>query len=371
MSERRTPFHGNHIGLGAKMIKGGGEFMFPISYITPKEEHLHVRQKLGMQELSSMGKIDIKGPQAEEFISRLIVNEIKDMKVGHIRYSTMCREDGGVIDDQTVYKLNDEHYWIIASSANRARVVSWIEDKVKKDKVYVTDLTGAIALPCIQGPRSREFLKATIRDVDFGALKYFNFAEGYLGETKLIVSRTGISGELGYELYLPSEEAAVVWDNIIEKGKEFDLKPYGVAAMRTLALEKAFIFHGSEVTEALTPFNAGVDRFIRFDKQEFIGKESLMRIKEKGVDRCLVGLFIEGETPAAAKSKLFLDNEEVGAVTYSNIGHTVGKVLALAHINSKYTKDGTKLSVLTGDVRIKAQIVPLPFYDPHGIKLRS
>jgi aminomethyltransferase len=371
MSERRSPFHGNHIGLGAKMIKGGGDFMFPLSYLPPKDEHQHVRNILGMQELSSMGKIDIKGPHAEELINRLVVNEIRDMKVGQIRYTTMCREDGGVIDDQTVYKLNDEHYWIIASSANRSRVVSWIEDKAKGNRVYVTDLTAAIALPCIQGPRSREFLKSIIREVDFGALKYFNFARGQLGETKLIVSRTGISGELGYELYLPSEEAAVIWDNILEKGKEFDLKPYGVAAMRTLALEKAYIFHGSEVSEALSPFHARVDRFIRFNKPDFIGKENLLRIKEKGVDRRLVGLFIEGETPVSAKSNLFIDDEEVGAVTYSNIGHTVGRLLALAHIKSKYAEDGTELTVQTGNVRINAQIVPIPFYDPRGIKLTS
>jgi aminomethyltransferase len=371
MPERRSPFHGNHIGLGAKMIKGGGDFMFPISYASPKEEHHHVRNTLGMQELSSMGKIDIKGPQSEYFINLLIVNDISGMRIGQVCYSTMCREDGGVIDDLTVYKLESEHYLIVASSANRSRVVSWINEKARGLHVYVTDITGALGLPCIQGPRSRDFLKTIIGDVDFGALKYFNFAKGHIEGSDVLVSRTGISGELGYELYLPSEEAPIIWEYILEKGKEFDLKPYGVVAMRTLALEKAYMFHGSEVSESLTPFHARADRFIRFDKPEFIGKESLKRVKEQGVDRVLAGLYINSDSPAVAKSQIAFENQEIGTITYSNFGHTVGKVIALAHVKTSFAKESMVVNVQTGNMSVQAEIVAIPFYDPKGIRLRS
>src|SRR5690349_3401667 len=206
MPERRTPLYENHLRLGAQMIKGSGDYMFPLSYTSPVEEHVNTRTNVGMQDLSTMGEVDIKGPGAERLINHLLVNEVRDMHPGQARYSTMCREDGGVVDDITVYKFNDEHFMVVTSSGPRKKTARWLADQAIGTATYITDVTASIALPVVQGPRSREFLKSVVQNADLDALKYFRFTPARIGETELIVSRSGYTGELGFELYAPAEE---------------------------------------------------------------------------------------------------------------------------------------------------------------------
>ena len=371
MAERRTPFYDIHVRLGAQMIKGGGDYMFPVSYTTPAEEHINTRSNVGMQDLSTMGKVDVKGPGAEALTNRLLVNDVRNMAIGQVIYSTMCREDGGVLDDITVYKFSDEHFLIITGSGNRMKVLKWITEQSKGEKAYITDITAALALPVIQGPRSRDYLKSVVKDADLDNLKYFWFTRGRIGETEMLISKTGFTGELGYELYIPAEEAATVWETIMETGRNFGLKPYGVVAMRTLALEKGYVVYGGDVNENLTPFHAGLDKWIKFDKGEFFGREALLRVKEKGVTERLTGLIIEGEKAASLKDPVFLGDKEVGYVTYSNKGHTLGAMLALAYIKIPYTKQGTEMSVRIGGVSTPARISITPFFDPKGARLHS
>jgi len=282
MVERRTPFYDIHVALGAEMIKGGGDFMFPKAYANPAEEHINTRTNVGMQDLSTMGEVDIKGPGAETLVNRLLVNDVADMVSGQVRYSTMCREDGGVIDDVTVYKYNGQHFMIVTGSGPRKKSAQWIATNASGAQAYVTDITAAIALPVVQGPRSREFLKTVVEEADLDSLEYFCFTKGRIGETEMIISRTGYTGELGYELYTPAEEAAVLWETLLEKGHDFGLKAYGVLAMQTLRLEKAYALYGNDLNENYTPFHVGLDRWIKFDKGEFIGREALLRVRDEG-----------------------------------------------------------------------------------------
>jgi aminomethyltransferase len=397
MAERRTPLYDTHARLGAQMVKGGGDFWYPLSYTSPVEEHTNTRSNVGMQDLSTMGEVDVKGPGAERLINTLLVNEIRDMVPGQVRYSTMCREDGGVVDDVTVYKFHDEHFMIVTSSGPRKKSARWIADHAVGTSSYVSDMTAAIGLPVIQGPRSREFLRTMVRDADLDDLRFFYFVRGRIGETELIISRSGYTGELGYELYTPAEETVALWDHLLTAGRSFGLKPYGVAAMQTLRLEKGFPLYGNDVNEDRTPFHVGLDRFIRFDKREFIGREALLRVQETGLRERWVGLVIHGEVPAATNAKLYSigevdpqqrnqlsgpeagaheeterpGREEIGYVTYSARGHTVGKVLAMAYLRTTHSWPGNRVLVQIHDHPTPATVTPTPFFDPQGARMRA
>ncbi len=227
MSERRTPLYEIHLRTASKMIKGGGDYMFPLSYTSPLEEHINTRTNVGMQDLSTMGEVDIKGPGAERLINRLLVNEIRDMYPGQIRYSTMCNEEGGILDDITVYKFGDEHFMIVTSSGPRLKSAEWIAEHASGMSAYVTDQSGSIALISVQGPRSRDFLLAITKEADLENQKFFWFSRGLINETRVLISRSGYTGELGYELYIPAEEAAVMWEYLLQSGAE-----YGIQALR-------------------------------------------------------------------------------------------------------------------------------------------
>jgi aminomethyltransferase len=396
MPERRTPLYENHLRLGAQMIKGGGDYMFPLSYTSPVEEHVNTRTNVGMQDLSTMGEVDIKGPGAERLINHLLVNEIRDMHPGQARYSTICNDSGGVVDDVTVYKFNDEHFMIVTSSGPRKKTARWIADHAVGTSTYVADISAAIALPVVQGPRSRDFLKSVARDADLEALKFFRFVPARIDETELLISRSGYTGELGYELYTPAEEAGALWEFLLRAGREFGLKPYGVTAMHSLRLEKAYPLYGADISEDVTPFHIGLDRWIRFDKRDFIGREALLRAQEQGLDRRWVGLVLQGELPAAQNARVWSigqvataeerafsgpeagapkdkaqPGEEVGQVTYSARGHTVGKLLAMAYVQVSHAYPGSRLLVEVGDRNLPAVVTPTPFFDPQGARLRA
>jgi aminomethyltransferase len=396
MPERRSPLYEQHLRMGAQMVKGGGEFMFPLSYASPVEEHINTRTNVGMQDLSSMGEVDIKGPGAERLLNRLLVNEIGDMEPGQVRYSTMCREDGGVVDDITTYKFSDEHFMVVTSSGPRKRSYRWISEHAQGSSAYVSDVTAAIALPVVQGPRSREFLATLVQDADLQRLKYFRFTPARIGEVQLIISRSGYTGELGYELYTPAEEVGALWEELLRAGRDFGLKPYGLGAMQTLRLEKAYPLYGKDISEEITPFHVGLDRWVKFEKRQFIGREALLRVQERGIERRWVGLTLQGELPAPPDAPIFsvgdiatqerkqfsgpeagspldrqLPGEPLGSVTFSGRGHTVGKVLALAYLRTSHAWPGSRVVVLINGKPVPATVTPTPFFDPQGARLRA
>ena len=299
MTERRTPLYDFHLRSARNVVKGGGDFMYPTSYVSSVEEHLNVRRNAGMQDLSTMGEVDIKGPGAEKLVRRLLVNEVQDMEPGQLRYSTMCNEEGGIVDDVTAYKFDDEHFMVVLSSGPRVRNYRWISEHAEGSSAYVTDVTAAIALISVQGPLSRMYLKSVVEGVDLDALRFFRFAPGTIGGVEVIISRSGYTGELGYELYVPADQAGWLWEHILRSGKEFELRPYGVEAMQSLRIEKALPLYGPDISEEHTPFHLGLDRFIRFNKRDFIGREALLRAQERGLERRWVGLILESEVPAS------------------------------------------------------------------------
>ena len=397
MTERRTPLYDFHLRSARDLVKGGGDYMFPTSYASPVEEHLNVRRNVGMQDLSTMGEVDIKGPGAERLVRRLLVNEVQDMEPGQLRYTTMCNDEGGIVDDVTVYKFGDEHYMIVTSSGPRLKSYRWISDHAIGASAYVTDMTAAIALPVVQGPRSRRFLKTVVEDVDLDSLRFFRFAPCRIGGVEVLISRSGYTGELGYELYTPADQAAVLWEHLLEKGREFNLRPYGVAAMQSLRIEKSLPLYGPDISEDDNLFQVGLSRWIRFDKRDFIGREALLRVQDRGLDRRWVGLTLESEVPAALGDKIYSvgdvatlremvetgaeageredavlpGDRQVGRVTSSAAGHSVGKVLAMAYVDTAHSWPGNNLIVEINGRPIPARVSPTPFFDPENARIRS
>lgn len=387
--ERRTPLFDFHARTANKMVKGGGDFMFPFEYTSNHEEHMNTRTNVGMQDLSTMGEIDVKGPDAERLLNHLTVNEVGNLVAGQVRYSTMCNASGGIIDDVTVYKLGSEHFMVVTSSGPRKKTAKWIYENAGGLRAYVTDVTAAIGLPVVQGPRSLAFMASVVSDLDVTALKYFRFGRGLINETEVLISRSGYTGELGYELYAPAEEAAVLWEYLLNAGAAFGLKPYGVLTMNTLRLEKAYPLYGNDINENYTPFQAGLDRWIRFEKRDFIGRDALLKIREQGVDRRWTGLVMEGEAPANVNGKVFArtegtgdrassgftetigDGKEIGQVTCSNRGHSVGKTLAMAYIDCGHADPGQRVLVQCGQGITPAVVARTPFFDPEGARLRE
>lgn len=397
MTERRTALYDYHLRSASRLVKGGGEFMYPWAYTSPVEEHVNVRANMGLQDLSTMGEIDVKGPGAERLLNQLVVNEIRDMEPGQVRYSTMCNEQGGVVDDVTVYKFHDEHFMVVASSTPRLKTARWIADHAIGSSAYATDVTAAIALPVLQGPRSRAFLKLHVEGVELDRLRFFRFAAVTVNGIPLIVSRSGYTGELGYELYTPAEEVGPLWEFLLQAGREHGLQPYGVAAMQSLRLEKSLVLYGNDVNENYTPFHVGLDRWIRFDKREFIGREALLRVQEQGLQERWVGLTVESPVAASAgdkiytvgdvatfkeklfsgseagdtKNSLLRGNQEVGHVTFSTRGHTVGKMLAVAYVRSEFSWPGCNLLIDVNGRLALAKVTATPFFDPSGARMRA
>ncbi|WP_273889313.1 aminomethyltransferase family protein [Rubrobacter naiadicus] len=397
MKERRTPLYDFHLRAARGIIRGGGDYMFPTSYTSPVEEHLGVRRNVGMQDLSSMGEIDVKGPGAERLLRRLLVNEVLDMQPGQLRYSTMCNEAGGIVDDVTVYKFDEEHFMVVASSGPRLKTYRWIRDHAAGSSAYVTDMTAGIALISVQGPLSRMYLKAVVEGVDLDGLRFFRFAAGVVEDVEVIVSRSGYTGELGYELYVPADQARGLWDLLLERGKEFELRPYGVEAMQSLRIEKALPLYGPDISEEQTPFHVGLDRWVRFDKPEFIGREALLRVQERGLEKRWVGLVLESEAPASHgdgiyaiedvatfreivetgaeageyEDQLTPGRRRIGFVTSSAWGPSVGKMLALGYVDTAHAWPGSNLIVEINDRPVPARVSRIPFFDPEMARIRS
>ncbi|MSP14805.1 MAG: glycine cleavage system aminomethyltransferase GcvT [Chloroflexi bacterium] len=396
MPERRTPLYDIHVRTASEMVKGGGDFMFPLSYTSPIEEHHNTRTNVGMQDLSTMGEVDIKGPGAERLVNRLLVNEVRDMEPGQVVYSTMVNEEGGIIDDITTYKFSDDHFMIVTGSGPRKKSARWIADHAAGTSAYTTDITASIALLSIQGPRSREFLSSVTRDAHLDGLRFFRFTRGQIHETEALISRTGYTGELGYELYIPAEEAAGLWEFLIKAGRPFGLKPYGVAAMQSLRIEKALPLYGADIDESRTPFQVGLDRFIRFDKRDFVGRAALLRLQDIGLQERWTGLVLESSIPAQLgdpvysiadiatfRERMFSGSEagdyfdreapgtHVGTVTSSAKGHTVEQMLALGYIQTTHAWPGSRLLVNVGGRPVLAKVTATPFFDPQGARMRA
>ena len=359
MSEemKLTCLHEKHVALGALMSPFGG-FHMPIQYKGIVEEHNAVRQNVGVFDVSHMGEVDITGAEAEKFVNYIFTNDITDAPVGKIYYGMMLYENGGTVDDLLVYKMGDNHFFLVINAANIDKDVAWIEEHAKNFDVKVdhqSDIYGQLA---VQGPDSENVLKKVL-GIDASNLVFYTFETfSYDGET-IIVSRTGYTGEDGFEIYAGHAAINKMWDLLIDAG----VQPCGLGCRDTLRFEVGLPLYGDELTDEITPIEAGLGIFVKLDKPEFIGKEALEKQKAEGVTKKLVGLEMQDRAiPRHGYDVLNDADEVIGAVTTGYHAISVDKSIAMALIDAKYAALDTPLKIRIRKKVFPAVVVKKKFY---------
>lgn len=354
----KTPLYGVHSAAGAKIIEFGGWAM-PVQYSGIMEEHRAVRERAGLFDVSHMGEIELRGAGAESLLQRLITNDVSVMEEGRIIYSLMCNETGGVVDDIMVYRLSADRYMLVVNAANTQKDLEWIRGCAGGNAV-IADVSGETVLLALQGPRSAEILGA-VAGFSPDTIRYYRFVEGQVAGAGCIVSRTGYTGEDGFELFIPAGDAAGVWQALMEAGLSYGLAPAGLGARDILRLEASLPLYGHELSDDITPLEAGLGRFVKLAKGDFTGREALLRQSREGIPRKLAGLCMEDRGIPRAGYQVVIAGSPAGWVTSGTYSPTLDAGLAMAYLPPG-TKEGESASVVIRGRECRARVVPMPFY---------
>lgn len=358
MEIKKTGFYDLHVNHGAKMVEFAGYYM-PIQYSSILEEHKKVRTSVGVFDVSHMGEIEISGPRAREFVNYLTINDVEKIAVQQAQYSAMCYEDGGIVDDLIVYHRGGQNYLLVVNAANTQKDYEWIL-KHKFDRVEVRNISDTISQLAVQG-RNAEAALQKLTDVDLSAIKFYWFTESELAGVDMIISRTGYTGEPGFELYFDREYSEPVWNEIMETGAEFDIAPIGLGARDSLRLEKKYCLYGNDIDETTNPYEAGLGWITKLDKGEFIGREALQKVKERGITRKLVGFEVEGRMIPRKDYELQKDGKTVGKVTSGCYSPVLEKNIGLGYVAVGYAQIGQSLEIVARGRSQPARIVKTPF----------
>jgi aminomethyltransferase len=355
----QTPLAPWHQAHGGRLVEFGGWSM-PVQYTAIVEEHQAVRRQVGIFDISHMGRLGFEGPEALEWLERVTTNQVARLKPGRIQYSLMANDRGGLIDDVLVYRL-PAAYTLVCNASNRAKVVAQLgKHRGGRDAAF-EDRTLETAMIAVQGPRALETLQPLV-DVELGPVKYYHALAGQvLGSVDTVLSRTGYTGEDGFELTIPAAEAVRVWEAILESGRARGIRPCGLGARDTLRFEAAMPLYGHELSEEINPYAAGVGWAVKLEKGEFVGREALVQFKNRpGPTR--VGLRLEGKRIARQESRVLHEGQPVGSVTSGTFAPTLQQSLAMALVDPSAAAPGLVLSVDVRGHQEPARVVPLPFY---------
>lgn len=343
----------------AKLVPFAGWEM-PVQFAGIKAEHEAVRTRAGLFDVSHMGEVEISGPDALALVQKLTTNDASKLQVGQAQYSLMCYPDGGTVDDLLVYRGEDS-FMLVINAANIDKDLEWIE-KQAEGEVTVRDISRETAQLALQGPLAEQILQKLTK-TDLSSIGFFRFRQDVdLDGAIALVSRSGYTGEDGFEIYLSPDDAPSTWKKILEAGADEGVVPCGLGARDTLRLEARLPLYGHELSASITPLEAGLGFAVKLDKGDFIGRDALLKQKEEGVPRKLVGLEMIGRGIARAHYPVYVGEEEVGEVTSGTQSPTLGKNVALALIDSRYAETGNRVHVDVRGKRVEAAIVPTPFY---------
>lgn len=363
MENKKTCLYDEHVALGAQMSPFGG-FIMPIQYTSIIEEHNAVRNECGVFDVSHMGEVLISGTDAERFVNHIFTNDVTAMPIGKILYGMMCYEDGGVVDDLLVYKKADDRFLLVINAANIDKDIEWIEGHAKDFDVFVADQCDYYGQLAIQGPDSERVVEEVL-EIPCKELTFYTFKEiiGYQGTSEnVIVSRTGYTGEDGFEIYGMKSFIREMWDKLIKSGR---CKPCGLGCRDTLRFEVGLPLYGDELSADISPIMAGLGIFVKLDKEEFIGKEALAIQKAEGTKMKLIGIELVGKAIPRHGYKVLCDGEEIGEVTTGYNSISTGKSVCMALVNTEHSKLGTEVEVQIRKKTFKGVIVKKRFYDKH------
>jgi glycine cleavage system T protein (aminomethyltransferase) len=356
---KRTPLFSVHRRAGAKMVDFAGWDM-PVQYQGVIEEHRAVRSRAGLFDVSHMGEIEVRGDGAMEFCQRMTANDVSRMKRFQAQYNLLLNERGGVVDDVIFYRLEENIFFICVNASNSDKDFAWLRDRAP-EKVEIENVSAKYAQLALQGPRAEKILQP-LTSTSLAELKNFYFAFADVASTRCLLARTGYTGEDGFELYCNADDATQLWPALLEAGAPEGLVPVGLGARDTLRLEKAYPLYGHELDETTTPLEAGLQWVTKFSKPDFIGREILLRQKERGVERKLVGLEMLQPGIARAGYRLFKDDIDIGHVTSGTKSPSLGKSIALGYVGVDHAACGNVVNVEIRSRKIPAKIVSLPFY---------
>ncbi|MEZ3551827.1 MAG: glycine cleavage system aminomethyltransferase GcvT [Muribaculaceae bacterium] len=353
----KTCLHDKHVALGALMSPFGG-FDMPIQYKGITEEHNAVRHEVGVFDVSHMGEVRVKGPDAYKFVSHIFVNDVTGAPDGQIFYGMMCYENGGTVDDLLVYKVNDEEYFLVINASNIDKDVAWIKSHAEGFDVEIEDQSPYYGEVAVQGPKAEETVE-NVLGLPVKDLPFYNFKTIQTDGEEIIVSRTGYTGEDGFEIYGSHDYTRKVWDKLMEAG----VQPCGLGCRDTLRFEVGLPLYGDELSAEITPIEASLSMFVKLDKQEFIGKEALAKQKAEGVKRRIVGIELDGNAIPRHGYPVEVEGRQVGEITTGYRSISTGKSVAMAMIDKPYDKLGTKVEVRIRKKTFPATVVKKRFYD--------
>lgn len=351
----RTPLYDTHVALGARMAPFGGWDM-PIQYEGILAEHAWTRTRSSVFDICHMGEFDLRGATAERDLERLLTQSIATIAVGQARYGYLLREDGGALDDLTCYRRGADHFWLVVNAATCAGDADWIRSHLSPG-THFTDLSPRIAKLDIQGPTAKADTEAAF-GVTLPDLKYFRFADITLKGVPCLLSRTGYTGEFGYELYFPAEQAQSFWQAITASGA---IKPGGLGARDTLRLEVGYPLYGHELGDGCTPVATARGQFMDLNK-DFVGRAACARDVEKGCPRYLCGLQLDTKRAARSHDKVMQGDRVVGEITSGSVAPSLGNAVALAFVDAALCAPGTSLEIDVHGRRLAARVAELPFY---------
>lgn len=355
---KRTPFFELHQQHGGKIVPFAG-YEMPVQYRGIVEEHKTVRNSVGVFDVSHMGEFFVSGNNAELFLHNVTINDVTKLTPGKAQYSAMIYEDGGIIDDLLIYKLHDDSFMVVVNAANIEKDYEWMKAHCPAG-VRFDNRSDETALLAVQGPHSLKTLQK-LTSVDISAVPYYSFVHGSVANVDMTISRTGYTGELGFELYFPSSSAHQVWTSLFEAGKEFDIAPVGLGARDTLRMEMGYCLYGNDIDQTTNPLEAGLGWITKLNKDHFIGKEILEKVKSEGTRRKLVGMVLEERAIPRHGYSITADGKTVGSVTSGTFSPSLEKGIALGYISTPHAIVGSKVAVDIRGKSMDAVVTPVPF----------
>ncbi|MFH1198262.1 MAG: glycine cleavage system aminomethyltransferase GcvT [bacterium] len=356
---KKTKFYNIHEKLGAKIVDFAG-YKMPVQYSSIINEHKVIRNSVGVFDVSHMGEFFVKGKNAIEFVQYVTTNDVTKLTPGKVQYSAMCYEDAGIVDDLLVYKISDEEFMLVVNASNMEKDFNWLSANNKFD-VELKNKSDEYSLLAVQGPNSKKVIeKICSKPLE---MEYYSFIFAECAGVPMIVSRTGYTGELGYELYFKGDEptAEKVWNAVFEAGEEFDIQPTGLGARDSLRLEMGYCLYGNDIDQTTHTLEAGLGWITKLNKGNFIGRDVLLKSKEAGLKRKLVALISDEKAFPRHGYDLTVNGQVVGKITSGTVSPVIDKAIAMGYVETQYAAEGNKINFLIRGKEIPAVITKLPF----------
>jgi aminomethyltransferase len=356
---KRTPLYDIHRAAGAKMVDFGGWDM-PVQYSGLVDEHHTVRRAVGLFDVSHMGEIEIRGPEAALLTDSVTTNAVARLSVGQAQYSGLLYDHGGFVDDILVHKVGDGHYFICVNASNQEKDFAHIcaLNRFEAEVEFASDRYAQIA---VQGPRALETLRK-LTPVDIASIRYYWFTDGTVCGIPARIARTGYTGEDGYEIYVEPEEAPAIWQKLLDAGQEFGIKPCGLGCRNTLRLESKMALYGHEIHATISPLEADLAWIVKFDKGDFVGRDALLKQKLAGPNRKLVGFEMRGRGIGRDGYEVSIDGAPAGWVTSGSPSPTLNKNIGLCYLPVEHAQLGRKIEIMIRNQPVEAETVATPFY---------